>query len=111
MVGFTEFPLGADVTAVDPPDPEGQLLSAGMWDNIDMLHRSHTEVSRDGLLCKKYLPLPPQMLFFLLLELAVRMQVSELGLVTVSLVEAFPSSSENVLQVTKASSVSVVHSV
>lgn len=51
------------------------------------------------------------MLFFLLLELAVGMQVSELGLVTVSLVEAFPSGSENVLQVTKASSVSVVHSV
>lgn len=55
-------------------------------------------------------PSPPDAIF-LLLELAVGMQVSELGLVTVSLVEAFPSGSENVLQVTKASSVSVVHSV
>lgn len=60
---------------------------------------------------QKVPPSSPPDAIFLLLELAVGMQVSELGLVTVSLVEAFPSGSENVLQVMKASSVSVVHSV
>lgn len=60
---------------------------------------------------QKVPPSSPPDAIFLLLELAVGMQGSELGLVTVSLVEAFPSGSENVLQVTKASSVSVVHSV
>ena len=59
---------------------------------------------------QKVPPSSPPDAIFLLLELAVGMQGSELGLVTVSLVEAFPSSSENVLQVTKASPVSVVHS-
>lgn len=60
---------------------------------------------------QKVPPSSPPDAIFLLLELAVGMQVSELGLVTVSLVEAFPSGSENVLQVMKESSVSVVHSV
>lgn len=60
---------------------------------------------------QKVPPSSPPDAIFLLLELAVGMQGSELGLVTVSLVEAFPSGSENVLQVMKESSVSVVHSV
>lgn len=67
----------------NPPDPEDQLSSAGIWDKSDVLCRSFTKMTREGLLGKHCTFLPR------LLEIVGKIRVSELELV-ISLVKTYP---------------------
>lgn len=75
FVWFQRVALRCRCHSSNPPDPEDQLSSAGMWDKSEVLCRSFTKMTREGLLWKHCTFLPR------LLEIAVRIRVSELELV------------------------------